>query len=337
MENISEKYNLLITRVLAGEATDNEKKELQAWLESSANHLEFFKEYQKIWQTSPAQAPEITINKKLAWERINQKIDAYEQQSDESHNKIIPLNTSFKHRAYLLSGIAAMLIIISGVFFMIFQNQKNQLLSYENVQPTTTDSILLNDGTTVFFNGKATLNYPAEFSKDQRRVSLEGNAFFDVNTYDQYPFIIELEGARVIVPGTSFNILQDHNTGNIELAVLSGKVILETESGESITLSADQKVTWKPSSQAFTREPIDNYNFMAWKTGKLEFVETPLTDVLSDISKAYYIDIKWASEIEDQKLTARFINEKPEDIFNSLEILFDVTIEKEHNTYVVAH
>lgn len=336
MENITEKYRLLITRVLASEATDSEKKELDSWLASSQHHRAFFEEFQKIWQTPPAPTPEVAINKALAWEKINQKIDAY-QQSDESTNKIIPLKNSSNIRTYLLSGIAAMLIIIAGVFFMISQNQQNQLLSFVNEQPTATDSILLADGSTVFFNGKATLDYPAEFPENHRRVSLKGNAFFDVSTYTGYPFIIELQGAKVIVPGTSFNILQDHRTGNIELAVLSGKVILDTKTGKSDTLTADQKVTWHPLSQVFTRERIHNYNFLAWKTHKLEFTETPLNEVFSDIEKAYYIEIAWPSEIENQKLTARFINEKPEDIFNSLEILFDIKIEKQQNVYVVAY
>lgn len=337
MENISEKHKLLITRVLAGEATDSEKKELDAWLESAAHHRDIFSEYQRIWQTPPAKAPKVIINKPLAWEKINQKIDSQEQTAEKSQQKVIPLINKSKVWFYSLSGIAAMLILIAGVYFMLMQKPQTQLLSYENTEETTTDPFILSDGSTVFFNGKASLNYPAEFADNQRKVSLKGNAFFDVATFASYPFIIELDGARLVVPGTSFNIVQDTTNGNIELAVLSGKVILETATGQSITLHTDEMVNWQPGSQSLTREPVLNYNFMAWKTGKLEFMETALDQVFSDIQKAYHIEMMWPAEIASQKLTARFIDENPEDIFNTLEILFDITIEKQQNVYVVTN
>lgn len=337
MENITEKYKLLITRVLAGEAADSERKELDEWLKSSAHHRDIFSEYKTIWQTPPAKAPKVTINKPLAWEKINQKIDSHEQTAEKSQKKVIPLINKSKVWFYSLSGIAAMLIIIAGVYFLLLPKPQSQLLSYENTQETTTDPFILSDGTAVFFNGKASLDYPAEFSDNQRKVSLKGNAFFDVTTFADNPFIIELDGARVVVPGTSFNIVQDTTHGNIELAVLSGKVILETATGQSIALHADEKVSWQPESKSLTREPILSYNFMAWKTGKLEFMETGLDQVFSDIQKAYHLEMTWPAEVARQKLTARFIDEKPEDIFHTLEILFDITIEKQQNVYVVTN
>ncbi|TVQ13693.1 MAG: DUF4974 domain-containing protein [Bacteroidetes bacterium] len=335
MKNSSEKYKLLITRKLAREATNSEEEELNVWLEASEQNRELFREYERIWEHSPINQHKIEVNKKSAWEKINQKIDSYEKNTLPSKAKVIPLLHKSKIQFYAISGIAAMLILIAGVYFMLLQKPQNQLMSYEHSKETTTDPFILSDGTSVFFNGKASLNYPAEFSGNHRKVSLTGNAFFDVATLKDYPFIIELDGARVVVPGTSFNIIQDPATGNIELAVLSGRVILETDSGNSIALTTDEKAYWRPQSLSLTKEKIVNYNFMAWKTGKLEFTETGLDEVFKDLQQAYYINITWPPGLSDKKLTARFWDENPEDIFNTIEILFDVEIEKQENVYIV--
>ncbi|HKJ41901.1 MAG TPA: hypothetical protein VKA27_07380, partial [Sunxiuqinia sp.] len=47
-----EKIELLIVKKLSGEASDNEIKQLNNWLEESARNRKLYEESQRIWQKS---------------------------------------------------------------------------------------------------------------------------------------------------------------------------------------------------------------------------------------------------------------------------------------------
>jgi ferric-dicitrate binding protein FerR (iron transport regulator) len=82
-------------------------------------------------------------------------------------------------------------------------------------------------------------------------------------------------------------------------------------------------------------EIITDFNFLAWKTKRLDFTEAGLDKVFKDLMLAYHISIEWPEEVAYKKLTARFENEKPETILSSIELLFDVTITEHNGTYKV--
>src|SRR5690606_31611789 len=70
--------------------------------------------------------------------------------------------------------------------------------------------LVLSDGTTVWLNAETSLTYPVNFT-EERRVTLQGEAFFDVTQVERdeaspSPFVVETQGQRIRVLGTQFNV-----------------------------------------------------------------------------------------------------------------------------------
>lgn len=93
--------------------------------------------------------------------------------------------------------------------------------------------VTLPDGTRVWLNAASTLQYPARFRSSERRVYLEGEAYFDVvemvssgNGEPDYrvPFSVESNGQTVDVLGTEFNISAYDDDQVIRTTLVEGRV-----------------------------------------------------------------------------------------------------------------
>src|SRR5699024_11584508 len=85
--------------------------------------------------------------------------------------------------------------------------------------------ILLADGTKVWINSMSKLHFPSDFSVVERRVILEGEAFFDVAEDGDRPFIVESKETEITVLGTEFNVNSYGKT--VETALKQGSVLVE--------------------------------------------------------------------------------------------------------------
>lgn len=96
-------------------------------------------------------------------------------------------------------------------------------LMVKSTDPTQRAKITLPDGSMVHLNVNSTLTYPEEFEDGLRRVSLEGEAFFEVQRDTDRPFLVSSAGLETKVLGTSFNV--NAYKGKEEMVtVKSGKV-----------------------------------------------------------------------------------------------------------------
>lgn len=89
------------------------------------------------------------------------------------------------------------------------------------------------------------------------------------------------------------------------------------------------------TDRTLRKEQLKNNNFLAWKTGVLEFDQTPLTIVLATLEKTYNLNIETHTSISDLKLTARFSNDTPEDIFKTLSLVFGFEVEQTDTKFVI--
>ena len=85
-------------------------------------------------------------------------------------------------------------------------------------------SVTLSDGTTVWLNSGAKLEYPSIFSRKTRRVKISGEAMFEVEHDASRPFIVETFACDAEVLGTKFNILADARTADFSAALLEGRL-----------------------------------------------------------------------------------------------------------------
>ncbi|MBT8189394.1 MAG: FecR domain-containing protein, partial [Bacteroidia bacterium] len=171
---------------------------------------------------------------------------------------------------YAYVTLAVILIAIVAYFVFSAVNKKNQY-PRNHIAENNIAIVDLKDQSKVHININSKLEQLNDFSSE-RRVALQGEAFFDIKPDENRPFIIELnEKDHVKVLGTSFNLV---NTEDVfDLIVYSGKVELQTLN-RSIILEKNDRVS--RYEDAYIKLKNRNLNAVSWKSGILVFDETPL-------------------------------------------------------------
>ncbi|MCM1501173.1 MAG: FecR domain-containing protein [Bacteroidales bacterium] len=192
-------------------------------------------------------------------------------------------------------GVAASLAI--GAFFSFryldikYIDEASRLMTFATGNGQRVD-ITLPDGTTVCLNSGSTLSYPALFTGDLRKVSLEGEAMFDVRHNPQQPFIVETFGYDVKVHGTKFDVVADSESREFCTSLLEGKVtVTDRSTRHGIVLAPNQKVY--AENGILKRENVTNLDETSlWTEGVLSIASLSFREVVSRLERCYGVDIE---------------------------------------------
>jgi len=322
----------LLLRFLLGEASQDEMQQVTKWLQLSDENQKVLDDFEAVWAEAGKLTPNpVAVDSSSAWRKMSDRVDKFE----EKNTKTISLRSRI---VWFSSSAAAIIIILFGIYQLLIKPD-----SIQNIQLASAEEIVkdtLPDGTHIALNTNSKITYPEQFAKNERRVKLEGEAFFNVEHNKEQPFIIEAGTAFVQVLGTSFNVKAYENS-EIEVIVTEGLVKLYTIDSESmdtseILLKAGQKgkISWKEKSPVYVSENIPDELF--WMDYTLIFNDTDLKKVFSLIENYYNIEIKVSDQrIYDCRLSTTFSNNNIDDIIEVIVATFEFEYTKENNTYTI--
>lgn len=197
-----------------------------------------------------------------------------------------------------MSRVAAILIVSFGIALLFNLSQTNKIekvpiVSEVTIRKTTAAGekmqLTLSDGTKVWLNSSTQVEFPEEFGKDQRIITLTGEAYFEVEHDSLRPFTVRTEGLLTTVLGTSFNI-NTNQSGRTQVALVSGKVVV-TSSLKTFTLSPKELVDFDPIKTAFNVGNFEISEILAWKEGMLRFKNASLREVVTALEEWYGVEI----------------------------------------------
>lgn len=150
--------------------------------------------------------------------------------------------------------------------------------------------LVLHDGTEVWLNASSRLDYPARFTGKERRVTVEGEAFFNVAKDPSRPFIVSAGEVDMKVLGTRFNVYSYPETGYVQTSLLEGsvRIYFPGKEKEGVVLKPNQQVT--AARGKMTVEPIRLNEHFLWRDGVYAFEDEPLIDILKKME--LYYDVK---------------------------------------------
>ena len=188
----------------------------------------------------------------------------------EKHTtRVLPINQS---RSILkkMTVAASILIIAAAALYFLLPTAKtaNSQYSFTALIPdsmvtkTNTGSrpeiVKLSDGSLVTLQPGSILHYGHLFAADKREVFLEGEAFFRVSKNPGKPFLVYYNNIVTKVLGTSFNVNTNASTGNIEVAVKTGRVqvyenekLLKDSRNKAVIITPNQKAVYKTQDRVF--------------------------------------------------------------------------------------
>ncbi|MCK9639320.1 MAG: DUF4974 domain-containing protein [Prolixibacteraceae bacterium] len=156
----------------------------------------------------------------------------------------------------------------------------------------------LADGTNVWLNSETTLRYPVQFSGNERRVELSGEAYFEVAKNEKIPFVVESGEQMVKVLGTKFNISSYKENQVIYTTLVNGSIEVSIKGKPEIAqiLVPNEQSTIDVTEGKISKRTVDPYQFIAWKEGRFVFQDQTLETMMKTMSKWYDIEVVFASE-----------------------------------------
>lgn len=284
------------------EANDKEKMELEELLKHPEN--------QKIYNEVNNLHGDLSETKPLA-------------QSSERHSwQRITLNFKNKNTKRYLNIIkyAAIIILAISIGTLLQIDwkpfQKGSIGYTEIFVPLGQMSELtLSDGTHVWLNSGTTLRYANNFGKNDRKVKLDGEAFFEVKK-DDIPFKVQIKNNEVEVLGTKFAAIAYPDEGFSQVTLVEGSVQLNDFKGRILKqLNPRQQITLPddPSKKIKTAE-VNTTFYESWIKGEIKFDGKCLAEVARRMERWYNVEIRFTSdEAKNIRFTGTVLKNKPID------------------------
>ena len=158
--------------------------------------------------------------------------------------------------------------------------------------------VVLEDSTEVWLNSETKLIYPESFAQNERRVIVEGEAYFKVTKDPKRPFYVETDGQQVRVYGTEFNIRSYTEDKQVYTTLIEGSIALSKlheKSGELLLTPGHQALFDKQKATTFV-QPVDTAVVTSWKRGRFVFEGQNLEQIMCDLSRWYNFDYKFQDE-----------------------------------------
>jgi ferric-dicitrate binding protein FerR (iron transport regulator) len=360
----------LLQKYSAGTATPEERALVEAWYEQldtqktvNEDHLQEIEEMVFNRLPQPAQVrplwPRIAVaaslilalsfGSYLIWHKPASQQLALNQQHDAAPGSNKAILTLANGQKIILNNMK------NGVLSQQGSTQVNKLdssLSYI-ANNTKTEEVLYNtmttprggkydlilgDGTHVWLNAASSITYPVAFNGKERKVTITGEAYFEVAHDASKPFQVTTNGETVEVLGTHFNINSYSDEPSMKTTLLQGSVRVSM-AAEIAMLKPGQQSIIKPGSDKITVSEADTEEATAWIKGYFDFDRENLGSVMRKVSRWYNVDVEYREEGVKAQLFAgtmsRYANLSS--VLKTLELTNAVHFKIEGNKLIVMH
>ena len=306
----------ILQRYIEGKVSTKEKDDIAAWLDTDEKHMEEFMLLRKIHDASLWTDP----------------VDMDKREKTKTRQLQLILRLT-KFAAVFLLGIVSYHYIFSSLLGDKQEPVTTQTIYVPEAQRA---EVMLADGTKVWLNGKTKFTFPNQFNDKERKVELNGEAYFDVARDESKQFIVNTGAYKVKVLGTEFNVKAYPDKKIFETSLISGSVeVFSDYTGESIRISPNEKLYFK--NETLIEGQIQNPDQFLWREGLIVFEHESVKNILDQLE--YYYDVKVVvnnRKILQDYYTGKFrIKDGVEHALKVLQLRHDLTYHKDINSNVI--
>ncbi|MCH7536119.1 MAG: FecR domain-containing protein [Bacteroidetes bacterium] len=327
--NNKETYKEKIEKYLVNEASVEEIQELKALIDADEEIKDYYLRMKAIVELAESKEglENIDIDKRYAEFLKDRKND-----EDDASIPVIPMWSN-------IIKVAAVLLIGAGIWYVSgMKNDQPAVVVDASDEMVNKD---LADGSKIVLNKHSTLSYPEKFDKNIRLVRIEGEAYFEVESNPDKPFIIEVGNARVQVMGTKFNI-NAYNLDSVVVTVVEGSVMVYTKDEDVSNYSEADYITegFKGSvikgNSTSKKEINDNLNFLFWYDGNLIFQDERLEVVVNKLNKEWNSNLVIGDELlNDCPFTTTFTQSDIDHISQVISLALELNVEPTAEGHII--
>lgn len=316
---MDERLYILIAKSLNNEASAEELKELEAWMDQNAPNRQVYQDMKDLWgQTDFLEQPRFEVAP--AWEKV--AAATVDLKTDEKGKTI-----SFQ--PWLRAGLAAAVLLLVGTVIYLNQDRAKTIVAGDRMLV-----VELPDHSKVDLWPGGSLSYPEEFSKDAREVKLKGGAFFNVTHDELHPFIVDAEAVDVRVLGTSFFVSAADSL--VSVTVATGRVGMKTkEDSKDLVLTPGQKGVYNEAQLSMSPDT----NFSYYRQGVLNFSGVPFVEVLKAIGTVknaiIITDPSLSAAVAQQLIDISFTQQTLGEMLNEICLITNTRWRKDGDRYII--
>ena len=277
----------VLTAYLRGELNAAEAAAVEAWYDASAANRRLLGEIYYI----------LYVN-----DRINDTVGIDVERSLRQFKRRMHAGRRISLRRITLRAAAAAAVAV----ILLAGGVTTVSLSKRLAQPLTVithlgerSQVVLPDGTKVWLNSASSVEYVAPFFSRERRVKMDGEAYFEVQHDAQAPFVVSTNGLDIKVLGTRFNIRNDDNDHRITTVLLAGAVKAYASGDEkaAVRLRPSQQLVFdtRTGAMRLTDEPSADRS-INWIDGRFCFEHDTFAEIVAELKRYYNVDIRFMDD-----------------------------------------
>lgn len=315
MNNIN--FQALIIQQLSGEISPEDLTVLTEWKAADPANERLANDFALIWQQTGTYEKSFQPDLDNAYRRVQARI-----------GESSPMRVGYIARHW--QRVAAAAVLLTFAVWGLQQLQHQNDTEWRIVSASgRTEQITLQDGTKVWLRAGSELHYKPDYSSlPERKVRLTGEAYFEVAHDPARPFQVGLdEKGGVEVLGTAFDVCQTPERTSV--LVRSGKVRFTPDGRtQSPVLEANQKAVFEKTARTLKVMRAVSFNELAWQTGGLEFVHTPMSQVIKDLETFYGVEIELTqASLADCPHSAPLTNAPIERVLEAMALVYHFNVE----------
>lgn len=239
------------------------------------------------------------------------------------------INSHFRFNRWMRA--AAMIILpmltAAGVYFYMADTKSTDpdplVISVEKGQKA---NVTLPDGSKVWLNSQTKLTYSQDFNVKERRLQLDGDAFFEVAHDPGKPFIVQNNDVSVEALGTAFEVKAYAEDDFVTSILIRGKIRVAVSGGEAV-LKPNEMVSYhKPTGKLSQSTLVNAEDFIGWMHDQLHFENESLGNIAKIIERTYNVKVVFRSEsLKEQHYTGTVDNNSLENFLNVISLTSPVS------------
>ena len=309
---INDKVSGLLHKFRSGDITPAEFQDLRTHMDTISD-VELKHLLEAEWEEFEDHSP-------LSEEKMKTLYEGLHIRSEE-------VKPRFTLKRYWMQIAASLLLLIAGSLTVLTFMQRNEInaLAEQNVVIRSGDYgkslVTLPDGTIVHLNAKSSLTYSQDFGRNDRKVALSGEGFFEVKKDTEKKFTVGTGYMDIAVLGTKFNVYAYETKDIVEMSLVEGSVDVTTSRPpyQSIRVKPNEKVVYNKRTGNLLHERTTNKMETSWINKELVFRSERLEDVFRCLSRKFAVTFS----VDDETLlndvyTGTFDDENVESIMRVL-------------------
>lgn len=184
---------------------------------------------------------------------------------------------------------------------IVYKGSASDVVSYNTLSiPRGSKPIrlVLSDGSIVWLNAASSIKYPTAFIGSERKVSIKGEAYFEVAKNKQMPFLVSYNDIIVKVLGTHFNINAYEDETDVKVTLLEGAVHVSQGLSENILHPGQQAKVLTDKIKVQNIVNLDEV--MSWKNDLFYFNGVDIKTIMRQVEKYYNVQVEFKDEINYQ-------------------------------------